>query len=76
MYKLNTPKWLLYTLIILYIVTISLTLMGWNNLAEGLDFGQISLCIIIYAIGYLIFFMNIEGFYSRNKNEKMVKRKH
>ena len=76
MYKFNTPKWLLYTLIILYIVTISLTLMGWNNLAEGLDFGQISLCILIYAIGYLIFFMNIEEFYSRNKNEKMVKRKH
>ena len=76
MYKLNTPKWLLYTLIILYIVTISLTLMGWNNFAEGLDFSQISLCIIIYAIGYLIFFINIEEFYSRNKNEKMVKRKH
>ncbi len=76
MYKFNTPKWLLYTLIILYIVTVSLTLIGWNNFAEGLDFGQISLCIIIYAIGYLIFFMNIEEFYSRNKNEKMVKRKH
>ena len=70
MYKLNTPKWLLYVLIILYIVTISITLIGWYNLSDGLKFYQIFLCIVIYALFYLIIFKNIEEFYCRNKKCK------
>lgn len=65
MFHIYTPKWLLYVLITLYIVTISLTLIGWYNLSGKLAFYQIFLCIVIYAIIYLILFMNIEEFYSR-----------